>query len=138
MSASKELLSIPNIVFLVTGVYFAIVAGLNEGSPYAAIGAILCFVAVGLSFEKDLFFAWPWRLATAAFSVFVLLAQLGDDFTVTSASAAAVASGIINGVLFILNLGVLFWTAKDLTTRGEKEEEEEEPESKKKKLTYEI
>jgi lysylphosphatidylglycerol synthetase-like protein (DUF2156 family) len=137
MSASKELLSIPNIVFLVTGVYFAIVAGLNEGSPYTAIGAVLCFIAVGLSFAKDLFFAAPWRLATTAFSIVVLLAQVAADFTVSNASAAVVASVLINGVLFVLDLGVLIWTAKDMTTR-EAPEEEEEPEAKKKKLTYEI
>ena len=82
MSASKQLLSIPNIVLIVTGVYFLIVAGINQGSPYTVIGAILCFIAVGLSFEKDLFFAAPWRLATAAFSMFVLLVQLASDFTV--------------------------------------------------------
>jgi hypothetical protein len=137
MSASKQLLSIPNIVLLLTGVYFAIVAGLNEGSPYTAIGAILCFIAVGLSFEKELFFAWPWRLATAAFSILVLLVQIAADFTFVNASASVVASGIINAILFVLDLGVLLWTGKDLTTR-EREEEEEEPESKKKKLTYEI
>jgi len=137
MSTSKQLLSIPNIVLLLTGIYFAIVAGLDEGSPYTAIGAILCFIAVGLSFEKELFFASPWRLATAAFSILVLLVQLAADFTVVNTNATVVASGIINGILFILDLGVLLWTGKDMTMR-EREEEEEEPESKKKKLTYEI
>ncbi len=134
MSASKQLLSIPNIVLIVTGVYFLIVAGINQGSPYTVIGAILCFIAVGLSFEKDLFFAAPWRLATAAFSMFVLLVQLASDFTVVNTNATVVASGFINGILFILDLGVLIWTGKDMTTREKVEEEEEEPESKKKKL----
>jgi hypothetical protein len=138
MSASKQLLSTPNIVFIVTGIYFLIVAGLDEGSPYTVIGAILCFIAVGLSFEKDLFFAWPWRLATAAFSILVLLVQLGSDFTFVNTNAAVVASGFINGILFILDLGVLIWTGKDMTAREKKEEEDEEPESKKKKLTYQI
>ena len=139
LSASRQLLSVPNIVLIVTGIYFALVAGLREGSPYTAVGAILCFISVGLAFEKDLFFAWPFRLATAAFSIVVLLAQLGSDFTVANPSATIVASALINGILFILVLGVLIWTGKDLTTREKKEEEEEEePESKKKKLTYEI
>ena len=139
MSASKDLLNIPNIIFLVTGVYFAIVAADGEGSGYTAVGAILCFVSVGLALEKDWVFSWPWRLATAAFSALVLLVQLASDFTVSNASPIIAASVVINGALFILILGDLLWTAKDLTTReGEEEEEEEEQESKKKKLTYEI
>ena len=137
MSASKELLTIPNIVFLISGIYFAIVAGLGEGSQYTAVGAILCFIAVGMAFEKDLFFAWPWRLATAAFAIVVLVVQLSNDFSFANVTATVAASIIINGALFILFVGVLLWTGKDMTTR-EREEEEEEPETKKKKLTYEI
>lgn len=124
-----------------TGLYFGVVAAAGEGSIYTLIGAILCFVSAGLALEKDWFFSWPWRLATAAFSIVVLLTQLGADFTVSNPSAIVVASVIVNGVIFLLVLGVLIWTAKDLTTReGEEEEEkeEEETESKKKKLTYEI
>ncbi len=90
---------------------------------------------------RDWFFAWPWRLATAAFSALVLLVQLASDFTVSNPSATIVASVLVNGALFILMLGVLLWTAKDMIggKREEAEdEEEEEKESKKKKLTYEI
>ncbi len=139
MSAIKDLISIPNIIFLVTGLYFAAVAAIGEGSGYTAVGAVLCFVSVGLALEKEWVFSWPWRLATAAFSELLLLTQIGSDFTVSNASAIIVASVLINGALFVLMLGVLLFTAKDLVTRKVKEkEEEEEPESKKKKLTYEI
>ncbi len=139
MSANKELISIPNIVFLVTGLYFVIVAAIGEGSVYTVLGGILCFISAGLAVEKDWFLSAPWRLATAAFSIIILLAQLGTDFTVSNLTAAVVVSVIINGALFLLLAGVFLWTAKDLTTREEKEEEEqEEEESKKKRLTYEI
>jgi lysylphosphatidylglycerol synthetase-like protein (DUF2156 family) len=140
VSANKELISIPNIIFIVTGLYFVIVAAIGEGSVYTAIGALLCFVSAGLVLVKDMVISWPWRLATAAFSMVILLAQLGSDFTVANLSAAVVASVIVNGVLFILILGVLLWTGKDMTAKEGREEEEEpeEQESKKKKLTYEI
>ena len=140
MSASKDLVSIPNIVLIVTGVYFAVVAGLQEGSTYTEIGAIICFIAAGLAFEKDLFITGPWRLGTAAFSIVLFLTQLGSDFTAAKAGPAVIASAVINGVLFVLVLGVLLWTAKDMTTREEIKEEAEEIENskKKKKLTYEI
>jgi membrane protein implicated in regulation of membrane protease activity len=139
LSANRELIGIPNIIFIITGLYFAIVAAIGEGSVYIALGAVLCFVSVGLILEKDWFFSWPWRLATAAFSIVVLLAQLGADFTVSNPSAVVVASILVNGILFILLVGVFLWNAKDLTTREEEEEEEEEEEpERKKKLTYEI
>jgi len=129
----------PNIVFLLAGVYFAAVAAIGEGSGYTAVGAMLCFVSVGLALERGWVFSWPWRLATAAFSEILLLTQVASDFTVSNASATIVASVLINGVLFFLILGVLLFTAKDLVAReGEEKEEEEEQESKKKKLTYEI
>jgi len=140
LSASKDLLNFPNITFLITGLYFAAVAGIGEGSAYTGVGAILCFIAVGLALEREWPFSWPWRLATAAFSLILLLTQLGSDFTVSNASATIVTSVLVNGALFVLMLGVLLFTAKDLVTREgeEEEEEEEEQESKKKKLTYEI
>lgn len=140
MSANKELVSIPNLIFIVTGLYFLIVAVIGEGSVLTAIGAVLCFISAGLVLEKDWIIAWPWRLATGAFSITILLAQLGSNFTVTNASAAVIGSVIINGALFVLLVGVFLWTAKDLTTREEEEEKEEEEEEtkKKRKLTYEI
>ncbi len=67
LSANKELISIPNIIFIVTGLYFVIVAAIGEGSVYTAIGALLCFVSAGLVLVKDMVISWPWRLATADF-----------------------------------------------------------------------
>jgi hypothetical protein len=141
LSANKELISIPNIIFIVTGLYFLIVGAAGEGSIYTVVGAILCFLSVGMVFVKDLFFAQPWRLATAAFSAFVLLVQTSVAFTVPNASAVVVASILVNGALFILMLGNVLWISKDMIggrRETEEEEKEEEPESKKKKLTYEI
>ena len=140
MSANKELISIPNIIFIVTGLYFVVVAAIGEGSVYTVIGALLCFVSAGLVLVKDMVISWPWRLATAAFSIVILIAQLGSDFTVANLSATVVASVIVNGAFFILMLGVLLSTGRDMTAKEEREEEEEPEEeiSKKKKLTYEI
>jgi len=142
LSANKDLLSIPNIVFLVAGVYFALVGAAGEGSIYSIIGAILCFVSAGLAIEKDWVLSAPWRLATAAFSIVVLVVQLAANFSVPNASASVVVSILVNGALFLSMLGVLLLIAKEVTASGkrsdEDEEEEEEPESKKKKLTYEI
>jgi hypothetical protein len=140
LSAKTNLISFANIVFLVTGIYFAGVAGAGQGSIYTLVGALLCFVSVGLALEKDWFFSEPWRVATAAFSMVILVAQLGADFTVSNLSAAVAVSVLLNGVLFVLIVGVLLFTARDLVRGGEEQEEEEpeEQESKKKKLTYEI
>jgi len=138
---TRELINIPNIVFLVTGIYFAIVAAAGQASIYVAIAAVFCFIAVGLSFMKDWVFSAPWRLATAAFSIVILLAQLGVDFSVSNASGAVVVSVLLNGALFVLMLGVLLFIGKDLTASEHEEETEEEEETetpKKKKLTYEI
>ena len=130
-------MSVPNIVFIVTGVYFALVAGLQEGSSYSAIGAVLCFVAAGLAFEKDWFFSAPWRVATVVFCLAVLVNQIASNVVAVNANGVIVASTVINGALFVALLGVLLATAKEMVSR-ETEEEEEEPETKKKKLTYEI
>jgi MFS superfamily sulfate permease-like transporter len=137
LPASRELVTVPNIIFIITGVYFALVAGLQQGPPYAAIGAVLCFVAVGLSYEKEWFFSAPWRVAAVVFCTAVLVTQLASNFLAVNANGVIVASTIINGVLFLLLLGVLLATAKEMVSR-EAEEKEEEPETKKKKLTYEI
>ncbi|MDA4111724.1 MAG: hypothetical protein OK439_04245 [Thaumarchaeota archaeon] len=138
MSASKELVKIPNIIFIVTGIYFALVAGLQEGSTYTAVGAVLCFVAAGLAFEKDWFITAPWRVATAVFCIAVLVTQIAVNATAVNTSSVVVASTIVNGAFFLLVLGVLLSAAKEMITREKPEDQEEEPESKKKKLTYEI
>jgi hypothetical protein len=140
MSANKQLMSLANIVFIITGLYFAIVAAAGEGSAYTGIGALLCFVSAGLALKEDWLISAPWRLATSAFSIVLLIAQLAADFTVNNVSAIVAVSVLINGVLFVLMVGIFLRVGRDLTVREgeEEEEEEEEPESKKKKLTYEI
>jgi hypothetical protein len=144
-ASAKDLLSISNIMFLLTGVYFVVIAALGEGSAYIAIGSVLCFVAVGLCTAGELFVVAPWRIATSAFCVLVLLAQvITNAASAQAASSEMVVSTLINGILFFLMVGVLLSTAKVLTVKEEaleeKEEEEElaRKEKKKKKLTYEI
>jgi len=121
-------------------VYFAIVGAAGEGSVYTLIGAILCFASFALTFEKDWVFATPWRLATAAFSIAVLVVQVASDLTVANLSAIIAGSILVNGALFLLMLGVLLSIAREVTAsdRESEEDQEEEPEAKKKKLTYEI
>ncbi|MDA4131375.1 MAG: hypothetical protein OK457_11445 [Thaumarchaeota archaeon] len=138
MPASKTLLTIPNMMFLITGVYFALVAGLQEGPSLAVVGAILCFVAFGLAYKSEWFFSGPWRVATVVFSLVVLITQLASNFLAPNSNTVLVASTLINGVLFLVLLGVLLSSAKDMIGRKSEEEKEEEPETKKKKLTYEI
>jgi hypothetical protein len=138
---AKDLLSASNIVLIITGIYFAAIAGLHEGSIYSIIGTVLCFVAVGLSAINDSFFTAPWRIATVAFSITVLVAQvISNASALTAFNGVVVASTLINGALVILLLGVLLSSAKEITTREEEEEEPQEEEKKesKKKLTYEI
>jgi hypothetical protein len=139
LPASRGLLTFSNIVFVITGVYFALVAALQQGPPYAAVGAVLCFVAAALAYELEWFFAGPWRVATVVFCLAVLVTQLGTNFIAVNPSSIIVISSVVNGVLFVALLGVLLTSAKEMVSReDEEEEEEEEAEKKKKKLTYEI
>jgi hypothetical protein len=138
-ASRADFLTFSNIVFIVTGVYFALVAALQQGPPYAAVGAVLCFVAAALAYDLEWFFAGPWRVATVVFCLAVLATQLGSNFLAVNPSGIIVASIIVNGILFVALLGVLLSTAKEMVSREDEEEEvEEERETKKKKLTYEI
>jgi cytochrome bd-type quinol oxidase subunit 1 len=139
LPASRGLLTFSNIVFIITGVYFALVAGLQQGPPYAAVGALLCFVAAALAYDLEWFFAGPWRVASVVFCLAVLVTQLGTNFLAVNPSSIIVISTIVNVILFVALLGVLLTSAKEMVSREEEEEEEkEESEKKKKKLTYEI
>ena len=137
---TKDFLTIPNIIFIITGVYFALVAALQQGPAFSAIGAILCFVAAALAYDLEWFFAAPWRVATVVFSLAILATQLGTNLSAANYNNITALSMIVNGALFIVLLGVLLATAKEMVSRktDEEEEEDEEPVKKKKKLTYEI
>ena len=131
-------------MLLITGVYFAAIAALGQGSPYIAIGTVLCFVAVGMVLVKDWFFVAPWRVATVVFCLVVLATQIASNLVAgQGAGTVIIGSTLLNGAFFILLLGVLLSSAKELTTseeaeREEEKEEEAEQQRPKKKLTYEI
>jgi len=136
--SAKDFISGTNVMFLLAGIYFALVAGLGEGSVYAIIGAILCFVAVGVTFTKNLFITGPWRAATAAFSLVVFAAQVVADVDSGSLSNLYVISSIlINGAFLILFLGVTFAVTRNIMRKQEQEEQYQEKKESK-KLTYQI
>lgn len=142
MSVFKGVFSLSNIIFLLAGLVFLAVAALNEGSIYSVLVAIACFIAVGLSFRESLFFASPWRVATAVAVLIITLWQvIADAYSPNVSDASNVGSIILNGALFILLLGVTLTSLHPLIkeTNDEDEEAEHEVETKKKKkITYEV
>ena len=144
--SAKEVISPTNILFLVAGAYFLAIAGLNEGSFYSVVPAILCFVSFAVSFKSDWFFSAPWRVATSVLVLVLLVSQLiSDSFVSNFISPSILASIMISGVLFVLFVGVTL-AALFTLVRHESEEEkrieekEEEARRKKesKKITYEV
>jgi hypothetical protein len=138
--SARQFLSITNIMFVIAGIYFIVVAGLGEGSAYSAIGALFCFVAVVLMVWKDLMVTAPWRTAAAAFSLVLFLGQLVANATSTStASAYSITSTVVNGALFVLFLGVLLSASRDMMRKSTSEEEDEKEDKKEaKRLTYQV
>jgi hypothetical protein len=125
-------------MFLIAGIYFAVVAALGEGSQYSAVGALLCFVAIGLAVMKDWPITGPWRTATAAFSFVIFASQvLANAYSTSLSTASVLGSTLINGALMILFVGVLLTTSRDIMRKPEEEEPEEEKKETK-KLTYEV
>ena len=128
----KDVLTVTNTVFLIGGVYFAIVGVLGEATIYSVIPAVLCFVAVALSFREKLYFTGPWRVATAV-SVLILLA--GQEFTSLSGGSTSdyyiIATIVLNGALFVVFCGVFLSSAREVTKleKGEDEETIEETEA---------
>ncbi|MHB2036949.1 MAG: hypothetical protein ACYCPW_09455 [Nitrososphaerales archaeon] len=136
--SAKDFITGTNVMFLLAGIYFALVAGLGEGSVYSIIGAILCFVAVGLAFNKSMIITGPWRAATAAFSLVMFAAQVIANANSSSLSNLyAVSSILINGAFLILFLGVIFAVTRDIMRKSEAEEPDQEKKESK-KLTYQI
>ncbi len=126
MMSLRDVFSVTNIVFIIGGVYFAAVTALGEATIYSLVPAALCFIAFALSLRENLYFAGPWRVATAV-SVLVLLAgQEYSSFSSTSISDPyTVATIVLNGTFFVVFFGVLLSSAREITKR-EKEGEEEE------------
>ncbi len=122
--SSKPYFAITNIVFLIGGIYFAVLAIAGEATIYSLIPAVLCFISFGLSARLDLFFASPWRVAT---SVFILVLLIAQEIVAASAGFDVVtaSSFLINGVLFIIFLGVALSVIREIAKTKSKEEEEE-------------
>ncbi|MHB8565892.1 MAG: hypothetical protein ACYC7D_14230 [Nitrososphaerales archaeon] len=139
----RDVISPANIVFLLGGLFFLGVAALNEGSFYSVIASVLCFVSIGLALTGNLFFAGPFRVASAVFVLGLVISQLAADVFIADLGAlSAVASILLNGAMFILFLGLTLTSLYPLLKHESKEEEEEEEledqPKKKKKLTYEV
>ena len=142
MSATKDLLTITNIAYLVGAVYMIVVVVAGQASPYSFAGAVLCIISVPLALRKEWFFSVPLRVAAAAFMLTLFAAQIMS----ASANSSLASSFLVNGVFLLLFLGVFLSTVRDSLkkeTKEEKEEEEkaEEAERKRreaKKLTYEV
>lgn len=125
-------------MFLLAGIYFVIVAALGEGSQYTAIGAVLCFIAIGLFLKKDLVVTGPWRAATAAFSFVIFAAQvIANVYSKSFSNSYIIGSTLINGAFLILFIGVILTTSREITRKAVEEDVEEEKKESK-KLTYEV
>lgn len=135
--SAKGVISVSNIMFIIAGLYFILLAALGESSIYGVIATLFCLVSVAVDFKKDLFFSGPWRVATAIFIIVLTSAQLISLFMTSTASAIAIESILVNGVVFVLFLGVLLATARDITKKAA-DSDENEPTKEAKKLTYEI
>jgi hypothetical protein len=122
-------LTITNIVFLIGGFYFAIVAALGEATIYSFVLVALCFVSFLVSFREGLYFAGPWRVATST-AVLVLLAgqevvSLSSQVSSDSFTALII---VLNGILFVVFIGVLLSTSREVTKQKSSEEEMESEE----------
>lgn len=136
--SAKELLSFSNIMFIVAAIYFLVVSALGEGSFYSTSGTVLCILAVVLVIRKDMYFTAPWRVATSSFTAAMFVSQvIANSYAGGFSSYLIATSTVVNGILFVLFLGVLLLTAKEMT----KQKKEDKPKQEKKsaqKITYEI
>jgi hypothetical protein len=120
----RDALSITNIIFIIGGFYFVIVAALGEATIYSLVPAVLCFISVALSLREGLYFTGPWRVATAV-SVLVLLA--GQELSSLSGTIVSnyytIATIVLNGALFVIFLGVLMSSGRQVIKLKPAEEE---------------
>ena len=135
--SARSIISASNILFLIAGLYFATLAGLGESSVYGLIATIVCFVSIPLGVKKSWFFSGPWRVGAAVFVLVLTVSQLISVAMTATMSAVTIGSGLINGVLFVVFLGVMLATAKDIT-KSVANEDEDETRKESKKITYEI
>jgi hypothetical protein len=126
----RDFLTVTNLVFLIGGIYFIVLAGLSQAAIYSIVPGILCLVSLALLYREDLFFSTPFTLATAVFVIIVLLAQEYAAFSSYYFGAVAVASIVVNGVFFFLFLGCALAVTRKLVHVKSEEEEEAEEEQK--------
>ncbi len=124
--ASSDLFRPANLLFLIGGIYFAALAAAGEASVYVLGGAVICLISYSLAYPENFFLTSPWRVATSA-SVLLLLASqvIVDAYVPILSDYYTLASILVNGVLFVLFLGVLLYSAKDLVKKRERPEAEE-------------
>lgn len=125
----RNVLTVTNIVFLIGGVYFAIVAGLGEATIYSLFLSVLCFLSVVFAVRQGFYLTGPWRVASAVAVVALLAGQevaIFESSFLTDAFAAGTI--VLNGALLFLFIGVLLSSAREVTRQKPSEEEEEEAE----------
>jgi hypothetical protein len=126
---SRDLLSVTNIVFLVGGIYFVALAAAGQATIYSIIPGVFCFLSMAFAARKELIFSSPFRLGTA---ILVLSLTVAQEISVLSnfvASTIVAVSFVVNGVLFVLFLGVALSVARELMRVKESDEEVEEEQS---------
>ena len=135
--SAKQIISASNVAFLLAGVYFAALAGLGESTVYAVIATVICFISIALSYRKSWFFSGPWRVASSVFVLVLTVSQLISTSLAVAFSNVEIGSALINGAIFVVFLGVLLSTSREVAkTTTEREEKEAKKETK--RITYEI
>ncbi|MDG6908596.1 MAG: hypothetical protein JRN20_22745 [Nitrososphaerota archaeon] len=136
--SAKTFIGPENVMFLLAGIYFVVVAALGESSIYSTVGSVFCFVAVGLAFKEELVVAGPWRTATAAFSALVFAGQIvANAYSRSFTNVYQLGSTLLNGVFLVLFIGIVLSTSRDMMRKSEQEKTRDEK-SESKKLAYEI
>jgi hypothetical protein len=120
----RELLTTTDLMFLIAGAYFVILAVLQEASIFTIVPALFCFVAFALGLRKGSIFTGPWRVATSVFALVLFVSQVyanAQNFDL--ADYISVISFLLNSILFILFLGVFLLCLRELSAKKEAEEE---------------
>ena len=122
----RELLTATDFMFLIGGAYFAVLAVLQEASIFTIVPAVFCFVAFAFGLKKGSMFAGPWRVASSVFALVLFISQVfanAQNFHL--ADYISIISFLVNGILFILFLGVFLLCLREISAGREAEEETE-------------
>ncbi len=135
--SAKQIISASNVAYLLAGVYYAALAVLGESTVYAVIATIICFISIALSYRKSWFFSGPWRVASSVFVLVLTVSQLISTSLAVTFSNVEIGSAFINGAIFVVFLGVLISTSREVA-KITTEHEEKEAKKETKRITYEI